>query len=212
MSEVLIVLTLRRRSGVLAAAVAAVHRAGLEFQSQRMVDADGATQLHLQAEGELDAVAPVVEIMGAVSGVDEVVDILADGISLMHPVVEPAPDASIEPVDELETGQVADDPWSELEFEEQPSSDETSPPAWAETTFQIEPEPEPESDFDTRLPGQREPDSAPAQAAESVQKQPAAIVSPEPSNEEPDGEDKAAEASSTAVPTPAMVRRRRRRR
>lgn len=86
MSEVLLLLKLRRRSGVLAAAVAAVHKAGLTFKSQQPRELDGAPALLLAAES--DAVpdhASVCKFMTAVSGVDSVVEIRVDG-SLLLPV------------------------------------------------------------------------------------------------------------------------------
>ncbi len=92
MSEILIVLKLRRRSGVLASAVAALGRCGLEFRSQRISDDDG-PRLDLSAEGQLSDCAVVVDAYAEVRGVAEVLDVIVDGQTLMRQPVpeEPAP-------------------------------------------------------------------------------------------------------------------------
>lgn len=102
MSDILISLKLRRRSGVLASCVAALGRCGLEFRSQKLVDADGPC-LELAAEGELLDSAAVLEAYAEVRGVSEVLDVLVDGQSLLHqpdPVEPPAEEESAEPEDD----------------------------------------------------------------------------------------------------------------
>jgi outer membrane biosynthesis protein TonB len=153
MSEVLIVLNLRRRSGVLAAAVAAVHRADLEFGSQQTKDQAGIPQLHLHADGEVSDVGRVVEIFSNVSGVSEVADVRVDGRSLLHQV-EPEPQVEVEPI--------------------------------GDSKLETAPEPKPEPEPARSSPQPKPPESNPAPASDRK-------TNPE------------------AV-TPAMVRRRRRRR
>jgi len=83
MSEVLLLLKLRRRSGVLAAAVAAVHKAGLTFKSQQPRELDGSPALLLTTESEVvPDHATLSEVMASVSGVDSLIEILVDGAPL----------------------------------------------------------------------------------------------------------------------------------
>ena len=84
MFEVLLLLKLRRRSGVLAAAVAAVHKAGLTFKSQQPRELDGSPALLLTTESDaLPDHATLCDFITGVSGVDSVVEILVDGSPLL---------------------------------------------------------------------------------------------------------------------------------
>jgi outer membrane biosynthesis protein TonB len=201
MSEVLIVLNLRRRSGVLAAAVAAVHRAGLEFQSQRTVDADGAIQLNLRTEGSVESLDRIVETLGAVSGVNEVADVLVDGVSLMHVPVEPEPE--IEPTSDLDA--LSDETEAVLQ-------DEVfiMPEAVMATEPELEPEPEPKPELKPELKPEPKPEPKPMAEAEFAS---APVDGGSGSGQPADdpGHESESDANSPAL-TPAMLRRRRRRR
>ncbi|MGY6588895.1 MAG: hypothetical protein ACXIUB_11495 [Wenzhouxiangella sp.] len=115
MSEVLLLLKLRRRSGVLAAAVAAVHKAGLTFKSQQPRELDGAPALLLTTESDsVPDYDAICGFMAAVSGVDSVIEILVDGSPLLP--IEASADSvfdegrgSTEP---MTSGAADDSPWS----------------------------------------------------------------------------------------------------
>lgn len=191
MSEVLIVMQLRRRSGVLAAAVAAVHRAGLEFQSQRLVDNDGATLLHLVAAGDINSVESVAETMGAVSGVSEVVDILRDGASLIHLPEEP--EIEDESVIEPDTALFAENPWSEFDDEPTEANFETEASSKAKAAPEARPMPQPEPEAEPEPEPEPKPEPEPE---------------PESESNEPEKVEKKAPNGPRMI-TPAMRRRRR---
>jgi outer membrane biosynthesis protein TonB len=133
MSEISLLLKLRRRSGVLAAAVAAVHKAGLTFQSQQAREVEGGPGLLLKAES--DAVPEYTEMVShleLVKGVDCVVEIQVDGEPLLPQSDEPesasaedrSDDEHVEELselidDELER-QTVPEPRHDLEPEPQP--------------------------------------------------------------------------------------------
>ena len=89
MSEISILLKLRRRSGVLAAAVAAVHRAGLTFQSQQAREVESSPGLLLKAESDVvPEYDELVSHLELVKGVDCVVEIKVDGEPLLPQIDE----------------------------------------------------------------------------------------------------------------------------
>jgi outer membrane biosynthesis protein TonB len=150
MPEVEIVLSLSRRSGVLAAVVAAVRRANLEFQSQRMVDDAGQPRLLLRAEGEPSSLESIEAAFESVRGVERVVEVLVDGVPL---------------VDEPELPEVeSEDPSNDLA----PEPDATEQP---ESELDLEPEPElePEAVPEASSGADETPESMPPdQAAEEI--------------------------------------------
>lgn len=118
MSEVVIELELKRRSGVLAAAIAALGRAGLQFVSQRLAADDGEHRLFLKAEAEGVACDAIVRAFAEVPAVVAVADVSRDGVSLLNPPRESepladSPPAAADPDAEPETrdadGQRQDD-------------------------------------------------------------------------------------------------------
>ncbi len=91
MSDLVLLLALKRRSGVLAGAVAALGRASLGFVSQRIEEGEHGPVLRLTARGEVTDPDALIALFTAVGGVAEVVDILVDGDSLLHLPPEPEP-------------------------------------------------------------------------------------------------------------------------
>lgn len=183
MPEVEIVLSLSRRSGVLAAVVAAVRRANLEFQSQRMVDDAGQPRLLLRAEGEPSSLESIEAAFESVRGVERVVEVLVDGVPLVD-----APELP--------------------ELEPEVLSDDSAPLAQEpEVSAQPEPELEPESEPEPKLEPEpvTEASSAEDEAPETMPSDPAAKEKDQPSDPE-------ANPNQGRVPTRAMVRRWRRRR
>jgi outer membrane biosynthesis protein TonB len=226
MSEVLIVLTLRRRSGVLAAAVASVHRAGLEFRSQRMLEAEGAFQLHLSCEGEVASLEDLMATMTGVSGVSEVADVLVDGDSLVH--LPPEPESEPEPEPELEieaeefdesvaafgAQSMLEDPWSEPNEAPAPEPQRGEPVAATPEPERIpEPQPEPEPEPETKP--EPKPELKLAEANESEDKladfATVSESSQAPQAEKPSADNKDQPTTGRKM-TPGMIRRMRRRR
>jgi len=82
MAEVIIELNLNRRSGVLAAAIAALRDLPLSFTSQQLVDQDSAPRLILTTEGQVGSLAEVVEAYAGTRGVSAVASVRVDGIPL----------------------------------------------------------------------------------------------------------------------------------
>lgn len=122
MSEILLLLKLRRRSGVLAAVIAAVHNAGLTFQTQQAREVEGNPGLLLKAEGSIvPAYADLVSHLESVKGIDRVVEIQVDG----QPLLPQSP----EPEDDSDEGGTGDGPEIEVDVEEFPRViDEDSEP------------------------------------------------------------------------------------
>lgn len=149
MSEVMLLLKLKRKSGVLAAAVAAVHKAGLTFQSQQSRELDGSPGLLLKTEtSNVPDYETIVAHLEAVSGVDSVAEILVDGQPLLPVTVEPDNifadelDGATDPVD-FSAGD-ADSPWSM----DEPAADEPqiqTADVESKLELELEPEPEPET-------------------------------------------------------------------
>lgn len=85
MADVVVSLSLKRKSGILAAAISTLARAGLEFQTHRFADAKGdeAIRLELLASGDLDNAGELAEDLSKIRGVSAVIDIGADGQSLL---------------------------------------------------------------------------------------------------------------------------------
>jgi hypothetical protein len=187
MPEVEIVLNLSRRSGVLAAVVAAVRRANLEFQSQRMVDDAGQARLLLRAEGEPTSLESVEEAFESVRGVERVVEVLVDGVPLV--------DAPELPEEEPE---VLSDDSAPLA----PEPDATEQP---ESELDLEPEPEPE------IEPELEPEAVP-EASSGEDEAPESMPSDQAAEEIDSQSDSEANPNQGRVPTRAMVRRWRRRR
>lgn len=97
MSEVIIELDLKRKSGVLAGAVAALRSLSLEFKSQQLVDHQGIPRLILVTEGELEGVDELLEAYATARGVSGVADVRVDGASLLHAPAAPDPEPEPEP-------------------------------------------------------------------------------------------------------------------
>lgn len=91
MAEVVITLALKRKSGILAAAVSAVNRAGLEFGSHQFVELDSGYGIQLNAKSEegWNDPAGIAEELAGIRGVDQVLDIELDGRSLLGGISEP---------------------------------------------------------------------------------------------------------------------------
>ena len=122
MSEVLLLLKLRRRSGVLAAVIAAVHNAGLTFQTQQARDVEGNPGLLLKAESDLvPEYDELVIHLESVKGVDRVVEIQFDG--------EPLLPQSAGPESVFDEGRIGDKVAAEVSVDDlAPLIDEISEP------------------------------------------------------------------------------------
>lgn len=88
MADVVITLLLERKSGILAAAISALTRGGLQFQTHNF-DSDGngaAPRLNLVADsdGEFGDPRALIDDLGRIRGVDSVVDVQVDGRSLLN--------------------------------------------------------------------------------------------------------------------------------
>lgn len=141
MSEVLILLKLRRRSGILAAAVAAVHKTGLTFQSQQAREVEGVPGLLLKAEGStVPEYADLVSHLESVKGVDRVAEIQVDGQTLLP--------QSAEPEDDSDEGGTDDGPEIEVNAAATPDRRQALPPQ-APPTVEDQAVKEPDSDLDT---------------------------------------------------------------
>lgn len=206
MADVVITLSLSRRSGILAAAVSAVSRAGLHFGTHRFEDAGHGPRLHLNAEsdGEFADFDPVVAELSAIRGIDEVMDVLVDGRSLLYPE-EPL---SAEPPEELTAADGVPEAGSEAVVEAGPMAgfqektveqdEPVQPAALADSGPEPEPDPEPGHSMEAEsVPEALSEDVVwPPDAASGPSAQPAAPP-------EPDEDD---------MMRRLMVRRRRRRR
>ncbi len=196
MSEVVIELNLSRRSGVLAGAVAALRPLALEFRSQQLADQDGQPRLRLTTEGELNDVTELLDRFGRTRGIAEVADVRVDGQSVLH-----VP-ASSEPVEE-------DLP------QEDSLTDSEAIDAGSETTLAEPTEPSIESvQDDEQVDGFNEFEFARhVLASQPESDDPQLTVNPSDREQGADDQAKASEQpKSLGKPTPAMLRRRRRRR
>ncbi|HLS06142.1 MAG TPA: hypothetical protein VK036_07605 [Wenzhouxiangella sp.] len=113
MAEVVITLALKRKSGILAAAVSAVNRAGLQFGSHQFVELDSGHGIQLNAESEDGWNDPgsVANELAGIRGVDQVLDIELDGRSLLGGADEPEAELQVAPADKSEkTGPEARQP------------------------------------------------------------------------------------------------------
>ncbi len=147
MADVIVTLSLKRKSGILAAAVSSLARSGLEFKSHRFVDEDADDLcVELMAEGEVADSDALAEVLERIRGVDSVADIDVDGRSLLHDSQPEAP-AGEEAAPESVNGQ--EPPAASVETIE---TVEETPPA--------EPEPEAFSDV-TEVAGADDPDENP---------------------------------------------------
>ncbi len=116
MADVIVTLSLTRKSGILAAAVSSLARNGLEFQSHRFVERDDADGLHveLMADGEVEDKDTLTEVLERIRGVAAVADIGVDGRSLLHDQpaedeeVDAVPEADPEPEPDLEPREESD--------------------------------------------------------------------------------------------------------
>jgi len=189
MSEISLLLKLRRRSGVLAAAVAAVHKAGLTFQSQQAREVESSPGLLLKAESDIvPEYNELVSHLELVKGVDCVVEIQVDGEPLL-PQIDEAESVS----EEDQTDDESVDEFSDLIDEEPVPQPDPEPeplavvPEHAETESESTPieeqvhrrtptEPETfdhHAERDADPPLDAAPDDAPASAAEEqVSEQP----------------------------------------
>jgi hypothetical protein len=131
MADVVVTLSLTRKSGILAAAVSSLARNGLEFKSHRFVDADdaGGLLVELMAEGEVEDKDGLTEVLERIRGVDAVTDIGVDGRSLLHD----------QPVEDEGAGTGSE---SQLEPEPEPERIEVAEPV-EEAPAAMAPEPEP---------------------------------------------------------------------
>ena len=104
MAEVVVTLSLTRKSGILAAAVSSLARNGLEFKSHRFVDADddAGLKVELMADGEVEDSGTLSEALERIRGVDAVADIGVDGQSLLRG--EPAEEEQPQPEPAVEAG------------------------------------------------------------------------------------------------------------
>lgn len=195
MAEVVIELNLRRRSGVLAGAVAALRPLALEFRSQKLADRDGQPQLTLTTEGELSDLDELLEAFSRARGVSEVSDVRVDGQSLMHVPVQP-----VQPDDAEETPPAPEkseelSPVSEAGRPESASSPESSGRDDQEDGFN-------DDEFARHvLSGWPEADDSKQETRSSERDEKSERRSRPSERPDPSG-----------APTSAMVRRRRRRR
>jgi hypothetical protein len=93
MAEVVIELELTRRSGVLAAAIAALRQLPVTFRSQQLVESDGQARLILTTDGEIASLLEVQDAYASTRGVAAVAAVRVDGRSLVSvedEVTEPA--------------------------------------------------------------------------------------------------------------------------
>jgi hypothetical protein len=194
--EVIIELDLKRRSGVLAGAVAALRKLSLDFQSQQLVDHEGRPRLVLTTRGEIGDLSEIEAAYASARGVSGLADVRVDGVSLMHLPPEPEPELETET-----SSEVAEPPGEE--FDSAPSTvasiDATRAEAAAPATAQIDEREEelfdPEAFARHMLSGQdvekkSEPPGAPRESAQG------------------NSEDR----ESAGGLKPSMIRRRRRRR
>jgi len=149
MTEVVIKLALSRRSGILAAAVSALTRAGLTFRSHHLepVKHDGRYRLDLLADTDESLGDPraIIDALVAIRGVETIVDCVIEGRSLLGPD-KPTAD------DEAEVHGAGDPPAND---------DGSAGPAHGATDRASQPEPKPE------------PEPAPEIAAEAAAGKPA---------------------------------------
>jgi len=96
MADVVITLSLARKSGILAAAVSAISRAGLTFGTHRFVEADDGHQLCLRAEseGEFGDPRAVIDELSGIRGVEAILDVVVDSHSLLNSEPESEPESS----------------------------------------------------------------------------------------------------------------------
>ena len=99
MADVIVTLSLTRKSGILAAAVSSLARNSLEFKSHRFVDLDDADalQVELMADGEVEDKGALTEVLERIRGVDTVIDIRVDGRSLLYDLPAEDEEAETEP-------------------------------------------------------------------------------------------------------------------
>jgi len=104
MAEVVITLALKRKSGILAAAVSAVNRAGLQFDSHQFLELDSGHGIQLNAKSEdgWNDPAGIAGELAGIRGVDKVLDIELGGRSLLDDASEPEAGLQDEPADKPE--------------------------------------------------------------------------------------------------------------
>jgi len=218
MSDVVITLSLARKSGILAAAVLALSRAGLQFKSHRFVEAEPKHGIRLAAEsrGPFGDPRDVIDALSSIRGVESVVDVEVDGRSLLHAIPKsrpepksrlerkPRPESKPEPRPEPKP-EPRPEPKPEPRLETDPGSiwdldaeNESTLAPEPETAPLPEPEPEPES----------RSESAPKRAVE------AEAVNSSTRKKTTDAGDSMRDSvlNPNARMRPSMVRRRRRRR
>lgn len=110
MAEVIVTLSLTRKSGILAAAVSSLARNGLEFKSHRFVEGDdeAVLQVELMADGEVGDSGALAESLERIRGVDSVADIGVDGQSLLNGAASADIQRDAEPVAEAASSEVDD--------------------------------------------------------------------------------------------------------
>ena len=144
MADVVITLSLARKSGILAAAVSAINRAGLQFGSHRFLESEAGHRIQLTAESEAEFGDPrgVIEELSGIRGVESVLDVVVDGRSLLNPESEPEPEPEPE-ADPAVVVESSEEPEPEQEPEQEPEPEPEPEP-------EREPEPEPEPEPDER--------------------------------------------------------------
>jgi|GEM_PF-3291517 len=204
MADVVIKLSLARKSGILAAAVSTLSRAGLRFNTHRFEAVGQGHELRLAAESESEFGDPsrVMEELSRIRGVEGVVDVEVDGRSLLRTPVEPEA--------EMPAAQVTvDEPLDPLPESEARLAPDPKAPAPRGSEPAPEPEPEPEQEPEREFVQEPALDATEPPAGEPV---PTATAeeSPDVANKAPAAA--ASDADGNARMRPSMVRRRRRRR
>lgn len=162
MADVIVTLALERKSGILAAAISSLARAGLEFQSHRFEKggADAAHSLELIASGEPGDAESLAEELSRVRGVSRVDDIRVDGRSQLGAEEGPEDgEAAADGAPANEAPPPEPDPEPETEPEPEPESSETASAASAGSTSGQSTNPEPQAGPESEQ-DRPDPDSA----------------------------------------------------
>lgn len=203
MAEVVITLSLSRKSGILASAISTISRAGLDFDRHRFIDLDEGHGIRLRASssGELTEADELLRELGELRGVSGVLDLEVDGRSLLHeeaPAEELSEDVGAVATDSIKPEATAPVAVAEEEQEAEsapavaPVSPVQAPAAAAAAPYSSNPASSSQSST-----------NPPSNPANSPASSPASVAA-EPDVVQPVG-------SNTSM-RPSMIRRRRRRR